>query len=312
MKTRDSDTHRTSRLPRFLLWILLCIAAIAILTYVISRPQTEASNPPSHHYELANDESTQHDALAETSVNRERLRQLVQKSNISIDTASLNAIIQQNPDVVFGVSIKDLDTGTVHDYGHSGAMTAASVTKVLTATYYLHLVELGQRSLSTTMANGQTAQYNIEQMIVVSNNEAWQVLNENLGYTQMQSYAQSIGLTSYDYTDNTISAHHTTQLLGDLYERKLIDESNTQLLLSYMERANYRDLIIPAVPPEDTVYHKAGEYLASLNDAAIITNATQTIVLSIYTESTQHYDKPYIAGLMQQITVPTIQTFHLN
>ncbi len=270
-------------------------------------------------YEQANEESAQKDALTAGAVNHDRLRQFVTSSHgqaRAVDTTELtnqiNTILSQNTDIVFGVSIRYVNSGDVYDYGNTGAMTAASVTKVLTAVDYLKQVELGKRSLDTIMANGQTAQANIEDMIVVSDNDAWHVLNENLTYTQLQQYAHSIGLASYDYTDNTISSHDTAQLFGDLYERKLINESNTQLLLSYMERANYRDLIIPAVPTYDTTYHKAGEYLENLNDAAVITNGTDTVVLSIYTKSKGTYSKSRVAGLMQQITTPTLATFHLN
>jgi beta-lactamase class A len=268
-------------------------------------------------FEQANEESGQQDQLDEGSVNRDRLRHRgVVSDTASVDTAgldaSVNAVISQNPDIVFGISIIDLSIGSVHDYGNNGPMTAASVTKVLTAVDYLKQVELGNKSLSITMSNGLTAQDNIEQMIVVSDNDAWRLLNDYLGYSQMQEYAHSIGLTSYSYSDNTISSAHTAKLLGDLYTNKLIDASHTELLLSYMARANYRDLIIPAVPPHDTVYHKAGEYLATLNDAAIITNGSRSIVLSIYTESNSGYDKPRVAALMQQITAPALQTFGLQ
>ncbi|HVO86213.1 MAG TPA: serine hydrolase [Candidatus Binatia bacterium] len=257
------------------------------------------------------------DSLGADSVDSGKLRELVQKnSQAPIDTTSLdsqiNSIMSSNGDITFGISIKDLNTGTIYNYGNQAPMTAASVAKVLTAVDYLKQVELGNKSLSTVMVDGNTAQYDMEQMIVVSDNDAWHVLNEDLGYPQMQDYAVSIGINSYDYVNNTLSAGDTTNLLGDLYGRKLINESNTQLLLSYMERANYRDLIIPAVPTTDTVYHKAGEYLSSLNDAAIITNSTNAIVISIYTESLASYDKGRVSSLMQQITTPTLQTFHLN
>lgn len=321
----NMSSPRRRNVTKILIGLLVVVIAL-VLVYFLQKPDeqknsaaAETASAPSQKYkfELAADESSKRDELSAESVNLERLRQRFQKAQpVAVDTTQLdveiNAVMSQNSDIIFGISIKDLSTGTVYDYGNKEGMTAASVTKVLTATDYLKQVELGSRSLSTVMSNGQTAQQNIEQMIVVSDNDAWHILNENLTYTQMQSYAHSIGLTSYDYTDNTISASHTTLLLGDLYGRKLINESNTQLLLSYMERANYRDLIIPAVPPHDTVYHKAGEYLANLNDAAIITNATDTIVLSIFTKSTAGYSKSRVSGLMQKITTPTLTTFKLN
>lgn len=49
-----------------------------------------------------------------------------------------------------------------------------------------------------------------------------------------------------------------------------------------------------------------------LNDTAIITNGDKTIVLTIFTDSHQAYNKTRIAGLMQQITTPALATFGLN
>ena len=308
---------------KIITWVLIAVILIGLIygtqksTSDSAASETTGTKIQRSRFILANEESKKGDELSTESVNRERLRQRFQANQqTAVDVSQLdseiNAIIAQNPDIVFGVSIKDLGSGSVYNYGNLEGMTAASVTKVLTAVYYLKQVELGNRSLGTTMPNGYSAEYNLEQMIVVSDNDAWHVLNENLGYTNMQNYAHGIGLVTYDYTDNTISSSDTAKLFGDLYERVLINESNTQLLLSYMERANYRDLIIPAVPAHDTVYHKAGEYLVNLNDAAIITNGTRAIVLSIYTESTEYYDKSRASYLMQQITTPALATFQLN
>lgn len=262
-------------------------------------------------------DSSAHDAQDESKVNFPRLKEFISKiQGRPIDTASLdsqiNQIINDNQDIRFGVAINYLNTGQAHHYGVTSAMTAASVTKVLTAVDYYKQVELGYRSLNTVMSNGQTAQANLEHMIVASDNNAWHVLNEALTYQQLQTYAEGIGLNSYYYADNTINVGDTTKLLADMYQRKLINETNTEQLLSYMERANYRDLVIPAVPASDTVYHKAGEYGGYLHDATIITNGTNTVVLTIFTQSTHSYDAARVAQLMQQITAPALTTFHLD
>jgi len=312
----------TKRKAGFGAGAIILVVAILIGINVISRNKQETAataQPPTNaqQYALANDETTQRDQLTADKVNLVRLRARISaRHDQPVDTTQLdsqiNAIISQNPDITFGVSITDVNSGATYHYGNSAPMTAASVTKVLTATDYLKEVDLGHKSLDTIMVDGHTAQYDMEQMIVVSDNDAWHVLNDALGYPQMQSYAHSIGLSSYAYSNNVISAKDTALLLHDLYTRKLITEDHTQLLLSYMARANYRDLIIPAVPETDTVYHKAGEYAGSLNDAAIITNDSRAIVISIFTKSNKSYSKSRVASLMQDITTPALVTFQLN
>ncbi len=272
-----------------------------------------SSTPP---YQDTSD-SSPNDQQDASKVNFPRLKEFNSKiQNKPVDTATLdseiNQILNNNKDIEIGVSIKFLNTGQVHNYGSSDPFTAASVTKVLTAVDYYKQVELGNKSLDTIMSNGQTAEHNIEQMIVVSDNDAWHILNENLTYQQLQDYAHSIGLASYSYDGNTIAARDVTKLLADMYQRKLISEANTVQLLSYMERANYRDLVIPAVPETNTVYHKAGEYDGNLHDATIITDTADTIILTIFTHSLGSYSKSHVASIMQQITTPTLATFHLN
>lgn len=296
-------------------FLISAVLGVCLLVVVFYSRHDTASSVSEQAYNPS--DTSQQDSLSKDKVNGERLKKLVQTyQNKPVDTTALdqqiNAIISANSEIVFSVSIQDLGTGSVHNYGSPEAMTAASVTKVLTAIDYMKQVELGNKSLDTIMVDGNTAEYDIEQMIVVSDNDAWHVLNNSLTYTQMQSYAESIGLHSYYYGDNIISASDVTAMLANLYQRKLINETHTQLLLSYMERANYRDLIIPAVPAHDTVYHKAGELYGNLHDATIITNGSQTIVLTIFTESLYSYSKSAVASLMQQITTPTLETFRLN
>lgn len=318
--------------PVVILGFVLVISIISVLLYTYNKDQAAseaaaqqqaaalaAQQQISHTapYQQPTDSSAK-DQQDESKVNFARLKAFIKKIQGSqvVDTATLDATINQiiadNSDITFGISIHYLNNGQILNYGSPDAMTAASVTKVLTAVDYYKQVELGNKSLETIMANGKSAQYNIEQMIVVSNNDSWHLLNESLTYQQMQQYAESIGLSTYDYSDNTVNAIDITKLLTDMYQRKLINETNTQQLLSYMERANYRDLVIPAVPETDTVYHKAGEYNGYLHDATIITNSTNTIVLTIFTDSLGSYSKSRIATLMQQITTPTLQTFQLN
>jgi beta-lactamase class A len=314
MKTRDPWYKK----PLFigLLILLFAILIAGLRDSEIKAQQASAETAPTTFMMEQPSDSAQQDALGTSSVNGERLRQRINaNSNAPVDTTNLdsqiNNIINSNSDIVFGVSIIDLNTGSAHNYGNLEPMTAASVTKVLTATDYYKEVELGHKSLSTVMVDGNTAEYDIEQMIVVSDNNAWHVLNDALTYPQMQAYAESIGLTSYNYADNTISSSDTAKLLAGVYMRRLINEAHTESLLSYMERANYRDLVLPAVPEHDTAYHKAGELYGNLNDAVIITNSTESIVLSIYTHS-YYYDKARVSALMQEITTPTLTTFSLN
>lgn len=225
---------------------------------------------------------------------------------------SINSVIQNNPDVTFGISINNLNDGSQLNFGQTGPMLSASVSKILTATDFLKQVELGNESLNETLEDGNTASADINSMITVSDDSAWEALNDEVSYSQLQAYASQLGLNSYDAQTNSLSPSDTSNLFALLYEGKLLNTADTRLVLSYMYYANYRTFIIPAIPSQDTVYHKVGELNDDVNDAAIITNGKQTIVLSIYTDGNGSYDWTTRATLIQQITKAVLSYYNLN
>lgn len=251
-------------------------------------------------------------AISSLSDNTKQKPHPAKTISLAAMNSAVNGVISKNSDIDFEVAVTDLNNGSQLSFGQSGPMTAASVSKVMTATDFLSQVELGNESLGETLEDGNTAGYDLQQMIVVSDDTSWDSLNDELGYTQLQSYANNIGLSSYDYETNTLSAQDTATLFSELYQGKLLNHSDTQLLLGYMQQANYRNLIIPAVPSSDTVYHKVGEYDDNVNDAAIITNGKQTIVLVIFTNGNGIYDWSDRATMIQSITTPILEYFNLD
>jgi beta-lactamase class A len=226
----------------------------------------------------------------------------IDDAKISTMNDAINSVIQSNGGVDISVSLIDLsDNNQLIHYGDPSSFTAASTTKIITAADFLHQVELGQASLSQTI-NGASAQYEIQRMIVVSDDNAWNAFRVYLGYDQLQQYAANNGLSSYVAEPNTVTSSDMALLLQKLYEGQLLNSADTQLVLSYMQEANYRQYIVPAVPAGDTVYHKVGFYLDDLHDEAIITDGSKSFVIVIFTNTNTTSDYSYRAGIMQQIT----------
>lgn len=221
---------------------------------------------------------------------------------------STSNLISHNSQISFSVSTIDLGSGAAQHFGQSGAMAAASVGKLLTATLYLHQTQTGQSSLNTKIG-GFSAKYQLQQMIQQSDDTAWELFNDNLGHPDLSAYAHSLGLSSYDPATNSIGTNDVAHLLADLYQGRLLDSSNTQLLLSYMRNTNYEDFISPAIPRGDKIYHKVGLINDNVNDAAIISNGHQSFVLVIFTDGhgTQEWD--YRAELMQQIATTALKAY---
>ena len=232
----------------------------------------------------------------------------IDSAKLSTMANIINGIINQNSNIDMSVSMIDLGSGQSEHYGDTAAFTAASTTKVITAADFLHQVEAGQESLNETI-NGNTAEYEIQQMIVISDDNAWDELNEELGYDQLQDYANSIGLTSFQSEPNTVTSNDMALILEKLWEGQLLNSSNTQLLLGYMKQANYRQYIVPAVPSGDTIYHKVGLYEDNVHDEAIITSGSKAFVIVIFTNGNGVYNWPARAQIMQQITQAALAAY---
>jgi beta-lactamase class A len=227
--------------------------------------------------------------------------------------ASVNSIINNNTDINIEVSAVDISNGDKQlSFGVSGPMTAASVSKILTAADFLQEVEKGQQTLSETLDDGNSAGYDMQQMIVVSDDTSWQAFIDQLTPNQLQSYASGLGINSFSQANNTLSAYDTANLLAKLWDGKLLNKTNTNLILGYMKQANYRQYMVPAIPSYDTIYHKIGLYNDNVNDAAIITGDNQVISLVIFTNGNGTYDWPDRAILMQQITKAFLTYYGLS
>jgi beta-lactamase class A len=235
------------------------------------------------------------------------------EQDYSIDESVLNSSVQslldQNSDLDTSVSITDLQTGKTYHYGETASYTAASIGKLVTATAFLHKVEAGQVSMDDDIG-GSTARNQLTQMITVSDNDAWEALNENVTHDGLKAYATSIGMTTYDPTDNNMTSDDIALLLTKLSSQKLLNTEDTAFLLSLMKQANMRDYIVAAIPDGTDVYHKVGYLSDRLHDASIIKRGDRSYVLVIFSKSmTGSYDFTRGSTFFGEITKATLSSF---
>lgn len=210
-----------------------------------------------------------------------------------------------------GVSITDLTNDQHYDYGLGDTeYIAASTTKLLSAALFLHQVEQGQASLNQPLGSS-TAQAEMQRMIVISDDTAWEDFNTLLGHPALQQYAQSIGMNSYDPDNNLITSDDLALLLTQLYQGKLLNQQHTNLLLSYMAKADYTQYIGAVMPAGTKFYHKIGFLDDRVMDAAIIDNGRHPYVLVIFTKDDTDADYDQTAGLQvfHAITDATLTAF---
>ena len=196
----------------------------------------------------------------------------------------IQTVISSYPQLTWGVSFIDLNSKNVTNINGNKVFTGASTTKVLIACLLLSQVEAGKYNLDKSI-NGATLKQLLQKMINQSDNDAWTALMNFIGFQYQRPYAQRIGIYSYDVVNNRIDPNDMALLLEQLYTGKLLNQQDTNLLLSYMQHTNNDDLIPPAVPNSIKVYHKYGSFNNDLHDAAIIDNGKNPFVLTIYSST---------------------------
>lgn len=209
-------------------------------------------------------------------------------------------VIAENPQVDISVSAIDLKTGGSFSYGDSKPFVGASVTKLLTALCALNESEKGNLSLTESLGDYPIS-WHLKQLVNQSNNDSWALLNSRVGVEKLINYSDSIGASSFDYYSNSVSATDVAKLLSELYSGKLLNSSDTKLLLSYMQNTNNEDLIPGGVPQGVTVYHKYGDIDYSLHDATIV-EAKNPFVLVVFTSSPSSMDYDQRENIIHRIT----------
>jgi len=232
----------------------------------------------------------------------------------SLDYTAMDATIQNviaaNPAMDIGIATVDIKTGDTKTYGVENAFVAASTAKLLTAVAYLHDVEQGKHTLDENIG-GRTAEAALEALIVDSDNQAWADLNNvTMGHEELAAYAQTIGFTNYDVDKNTVTATSLATLLSNFYQKRLLNDDHTDLLLSYMERAKEVEYISSTAPAGTKVYHKPGYLSDRMHDAAILDNGERPYVLVIFTKARfGDYNSTAGAAVFTQVATATYDTF---
>lgn len=214
--------------------------------------------------------------------------------------AGIKRIIGEHPDHRIGVAVMDTRDGQLQSYGDLAPYTAASTAKVLTAAAYYHLVEIGDKSLDTPLGAFNAA-FQLKAMINASNNDAWLLLMQDIGYPNLTAYAATLGIT-YDPEKNLVTPTDMARLLQQLATGKLLNPGHTAELLGYMQHTNDEALIPAALAPGITVQHKYGVVQGYVHDAALLSAGGRSYAVVIYTWGPDDADSADRLELIHDLT----------
>lgn len=283
----DDFEEEPSRFPLTILIpaILVILALIAGTVFFLSRDRNEQPVPtpvPTEETETASTEETaepepQPADPAEANMNhiKDRVKKIVDGFNGK-----------------WSVYLKDLKTEKSFVINDE-QMPSASLIKLFTAGKYLEMVENGE------LYETDDSAYLLMAMISWSDNDAWEILETNIGYgdytaglmavtefAQRNGYINSgrdIGSDSiYDENaDNLTTASEIGRLLESIYNGTFVSETASARLyeLLYNQQYTYK---IPAGLPEGFEFaSKSGELPGVENDAAIIKGPDTEYILVI-------------------------------
>lgn len=201
-------------------------------------------------------------------------------------------------------------TNTILSIQGGSLFPAASVMKLVTALTAIDQIQTGNLSAETMVEDRSITAW-MQALVNRSDNYAWDVLRDNVGYDQEVRFLKRNHINNIDLSQNTISANaanqilqiiwrqHQNQVLPDLAPLMVDTETEARIPQG---AAEFFDLLNQPAP---SIYHKAGTWppTGSYNDAAIIPLEDNVWFLSILSQGDQTQDQAEetIRGLTKRI-----------
>lgn len=202
---------------------------------------------------------------------------------------SINLLVK-DLDGTYGIFWQNLKTGDSFGINENEVFTAASVNKVPIMVNFYQQVELGKLKADDiyvlnwndmqNFGSGQMryqptgTQYQYSDLITLSgknsdNTAAW-ILNNLVGQDLIQERLNKLGLNNTSMADNTTTPQEMAIYLVKLYQNKLINEKNKNIVVNALTETDFEDRITLGVPTNIKVAHKIGNEIQIYNDCGII------------------------------------------
>lgn len=306
--------RRLTKLRNFAIFLLVIFAIVMVLLTLANFAKSDKDTDNSQ-AQASQAKQKEVAVSATTNIAKNLPSEIsVLSGQLNLPSSDLDSSLEPSGAKV-AVTLLDLSSknrGSVH-YNDTIQWTSASTYKLFVAVEENREVENGALTWNSPL-NNDTLSDCLYQMIHVSDNncpQAW--LQTYSSFSQLTATANSIGSKQTDFTEDDMrtSANDLANLLSQLYNGKLMNQSDTKNLLSLMENQEYRDGIPSGIaanissgkaPSTTVVADKVGfvdDYTGPvLNDAGIVISPKGTYVLVI---TTNGYSWQFIANLTSWI-----------
>jgi len=247
-------------------------------------------------------EDTQAETATETLPPTTELNALAAVQPSASPTVTLTELLTQNSDITTNYYFRKISSTTPLVQNPDTSMVAASVPKLITATYAFRQIDAGNLSLTRNLGDFDV-EWQLDQLLRQSNNISLELFFTLFGRDSIRSFAKNdLGLASYDIDSNMLSAGDAASILERLYTGTLLSEKSTGMMLSFLQNT-YNETYIPAaLNPDDSVYHKVGEYEDFVHDASVIVRNGEPYLLVIMTSGNGYPDYPRRTQYLRDLT----------
>ncbi len=185
----------------------------------------------------------------------------------------------------WSVKINFLENNFSWQRHSSQKMKGASLIKLPVVAVFYNLVEDGVYSLDDQPAGspmGNLAEIALSQ----SDNESWQILENEIGEAKINSLMFEWGMKDTDLTDNLTTAEDISLFFTKLYKGEILSEEYKNKMLSDLTDTIYEGQIPAGVPEGIRVAHKVGYLDDVVSDAGIVYFPDNHYVLVIMSDQT--------------------------
>lgn len=183
---------------------------------------------------------------------------------------------------IYAFYIYDLNGDYYYGVNGQETLQAASLIKLPVMSLAFKKLESGEWENLSQISEDEALSL-LEAMGKKSDNKAFLEMVEILGEVEITAEIKNLGLHSTSFDDNQTTPEDIGIFFKKLYNKELLSEKYTNLLLQYLTDTIYEDWLTPGVPEGVVVSHKYGREIHSVSDAGIIFS-TKPFVIVIMTD----------------------------
>ena len=239
---------------------------------------------------------------------------ILKSSELKIKKTIQEDIVEKNPDADIALYYRDLKNGPAFGINEQAQYSPASLLKVpLMIAYYKYAEndpDIFKKEVLFDHASDNFTQqfqsknhiepgkkYTIEQlmeaMIKYSDNEATNLLFQNMNSDDLNSIFSDLGISAPDMynPDNSISVKDYASFFRILYNASYLSRTSSEKALGLLSMVEYKNGIVSGVPSNTMISHKFGERESLSKDGKAIRQLHDCGIV-------YHPDRPYLICVM--------------